>query len=108
MSRAKGDIAEETAVSFLVEEGYSIIDKNVYIGKKEIDIIALKDEVLHFVEVKSGERFEPVYNITRSKLQNLSYAISLYMGSRCFENDFMLDALIVKNGQIEHIQNITI
>lgn len=108
MSRVKGDAAEETATRYLLGEGYSIIDRNVYVGKKEIDIIALKDEVLHFVEVKSGDRFEPIYNITQSKLQNLIYAISLYMNKKCFENDFMLDALIIKNGNIEHIENITI
>jgi putative endonuclease len=53
MSRAKGDIAEELACGFLLERGFFIVERNFYSRFGEIDIIASKDDTLHFIEVKS-------------------------------------------------------
>jgi putative endonuclease len=65
MSRLKGNIAEEKAVNFLKQKGFSIIEQNYYAKKMgEIDIIATKGDVYHFVEVKSGTSYDAVYNIT--------------------------------------------
>lgn len=49
----KGVIGENKACSFLLEHGYSIIERNFRIRGGEIDIIAQKDDFLVFVEVKS-------------------------------------------------------
>lgn len=51
-NKTKGDIGETLATMFLKEKGYKIIKNNYknYIG--EIDIIAKKDGVLCFIEVK--------------------------------------------------------
>ncbi len=57
MSRAKGNLAEDKACKFLDENGFMIVERNFYSRFGEIDIIASKDEVLHFVEVKSGLDF---------------------------------------------------
>ena len=56
-TKAKGNIAEDRACEYLRSRGFRIIDRNVYNRFGEIDIIALKDSVLHFVEVKSGNAF---------------------------------------------------
>ncbi|HFU74343.1 MAG TPA: YraN family protein, partial [Helicobacteraceae bacterium] len=50
MSRAKGNIAEDRACDFLRERDYTIIERNFYTKFGEIDIIVLKEQVLHFVE----------------------------------------------------------
>lgn len=49
----KGVIGENKACSFLLEHGYSIIERNFRIRGGEIDIIAQKEDFLVFVEVKS-------------------------------------------------------
>lgn len=68
MSRAKGNLAEDKACGFLYENGFSVIERNFYSRFGEIDIIALKDEVLHFIEVKSGLDYESaIQNITPKK-----------------------------------------
>ncbi|MEA1892504.1 MAG: YraN family protein, partial [Campylobacterota bacterium] len=54
MSRAKGNLAEEKACTFLYSNGFTVVEQNFYSRFGEIDIIATKDEVLHFIEVKSG------------------------------------------------------
>ena len=72
MSRAKGNIAEAKAVAYLQENGYLIVEQNFYSRFGEIDIIAAKNSVVHFVEVKSGDDYEKaIQNITRSKLAKL-------------------------------------
>jgi putative endonuclease len=109
MSRAKGNIAEDKAVSFLTQNGYQIIQRNFYSRFGEIDIIATKDDVLHFVEVKSGEDYElAVQNITPRKLSRIVKTLQVYMKKNTLHVDFMIDAVIVTATDIEILQNITI
>ena len=109
MSRAKGDIAEEKACEFLVNAGYTIVERNFYSRFGEIDIIATKESVLHFVEVKSGLDYESaVQNITPQKLSRLVKTAHVYMKKNALDVDFMIDALIVTPKNIELIQNITL
>ncbi len=44
---------EEKACGYLIKKGYNIIDRNFRKGYGEIDIIATKDNILIFVEVKT-------------------------------------------------------
>lgn len=52
-SHAKGQRGEDRAAAYLLSQGYAIIERNFRVRGGEIDIIAGKDEVLVFVEVKS-------------------------------------------------------
>lgn len=109
MSRAKGNIAEEKAASFLIQNGYQVIERNFYSRFGEIDIIATKDDVLHFVEVKSGEDYElAIQNITPTKLSRLIKTAHVYMKKNAFHGDFMIDAVVVTPENIEILENITI
>ncbi len=108
MSRKKGDLAEESACIFLRERGFEIIELNFHARYGEIDIIAFRDNVLHFIEVKSGKNFEPLLNITPLKLTKLTKAIGLYLSTHNITKAYCLDALIIKNGKCELIENITL
>ncbi|MDQ1299144.1 MAG: putative endonuclease [Campylobacterota bacterium] len=108
-TKAKGDLAEERACEYLVSLGCRIIDRNVYNRFGEIDVIAFKSNVLHFVEVKSGTTYESaVNNITRPKLQKLTRTIQTYLQQKKFNGDYCIDALIVSDKGIEWIENITL
>ena len=108
-SKAKGNIAEDRACEYLRSQGCRIIDRNVYNRFGEIDIIAFKDSVLHFVEVKSGVTYEAaVNNITRAKLQKLTRTIQTYQQQKKLNSDYCIDALIVSEDGIEWIENITL
>lgn len=50
---SKGKLGEDIAEAYLLEKGYDILSKNYKIKKAEIDIIAFKDKIITFVEVKS-------------------------------------------------------
>ena len=109
MSRAKGDKAEDLACAFLYERGFEIVERNFYSRFGEIDIITIKDEVLHFVEVKSGDDYEAaIQNITPKKLSRLIKTGDVYMKKNSLDINFVYDALIVTPDGVELIENITL
>ncbi len=109
MSRAKGEEAEELAVEFLRARGFEIIERNFFASKfGEIDIIAKRDKVLHFIEVKSGKNFEPIYNITPKKMQKLIKSIDYYLSKKETKDAFVVSAILIRDNEIELIENITI
>jgi len=109
MSRAKGNIAEDKACEFLLNNNYIVVERNFYSRFGEIDIITSKDDVLHFIEVKSGENYElAVQNITPSKVSKLIKTAYVYMKKNSLDCDFTLDAIIVTPQNIELLENITL
>ena len=108
-SKEKGDIAEKKAITFLKKEGFKIVAQN-YFAKKmgEIDIIATKKKVYHFIEVKSGSGFDPVYNLTASKLQKVIKSSQFYLKEHAIDLPFCIDAIIIKDDKLEFLENITI
>jgi len=109
MSRAKGNLAEGRACEFLLNNGFSIIERNFYSRFGEIDIIAIKDEVLHFIEVKSGLDYETaIQNITPQKLSRLIKTGNVYLKKNRLDVNFVYDAVVVTPKAIEFVENITL
>ena len=109
MSRAKGNKAEAKAVAFLQKEGYVIIETNFYSRFGEIDIIASKEGVVHFVEVKSGLDYESaINNITPSKLQKILKTAQVYLKKNALDIEYTFDAVIVTPDDIEIVEDITL
>lgn len=110
MSKSKGDIAENRAISFLENQNFKIIEKNFYAKKMgEIDIIALKNETYHFIEVKSATDYETaINNITRSKLLKLKKSLNYYIQTKNIANAYCIDAIVITESSIDFIENITL
>ena len=53
LSNQLGREGEDLAAQYLLKNGYQILERNYRYRKAEIDIIALKEETLAIVEVKS-------------------------------------------------------
>lgn len=108
MTKDKGDYFEDKACEYLASNGYLLVERN-YFAKKlgEIDIIATKDDVYHFVEVKSGASFEAVYNITPSKLGKLKRSVEYYLQTKKLNFPFCIDAVIFAGEELEFLENIT-
>ena len=52
-----GQIGEELAATYLMNKGYRILHRNWNLHRGcELDIVAMKDGKLHFVEVKTRSR----------------------------------------------------
>jgi putative endonuclease len=104
-----GNKNEALAIDFLVAEGFHIIETNYYARKLgEIDIIAIYDDVLHFIEVKSGQAdFDPVYNFTPSKQRKVINSSYYYMKEKNLDMVFSIDLIVVRWGEIEFLENVT-
>lgn len=108
MSREKGAIYEQQAIDFLKNNGYEILEQNFYSRFGEIDIIAKKDRILHFVEVKGGESFDPIYAITPSKLLKIFKTINFYLYKNHLSAAYCVDAVIISHDEIRFVENITL
>jgi len=106
---AKGSRAEKMAVEYLEAQNFQILEQNFYAKKMgEIDIIAQKDTLLHFIEVKSATaNFDPIYNLTPRKLKKIINASYYYMKLKNIDRAFCIDAIIIRGDEIEFIENIT-
>ncbi|HFS82640.1 MAG TPA: YraN family protein [Epsilonproteobacteria bacterium] len=105
-----GNESETLATRYLEDAGYRIIERNFYARKLgEIDIIAQKEGVLHFIEVKSGKaNFDPVYNMTPAKIRRVINSAYYYLKVKNLDPTFSIDALIMRKGSVELIENITL
>ena len=110
-TRQRGTRAEELATAYLEARGFVVLERNYYARKLgEIDIIAQKMGIVHFIEVKSSYKggFDPVYNITPAKLRRIVNSAHYYLKAKTLDVPFCIDALIVRDGKIEHLENITL
>ena len=105
-----GDRSEDLATRFLEQEGYIVIERNYFARKLgEIDIIAQKEDVLHFIEVKSGKAdFDPVYNLTPAKMRKIINSAHYYLKSKAIDLPYCIDALIIRGDEVEFIENVTL
>ncbi len=109
MSRAKGTIGEDKACTYLRTLEFDIVDRNVYSKFGEIDIIAMKDEVLHFIEVKSANNYEvAVQNITPTKMHRFLQTVASYQKKHHLDIDYCIDAVIVTPDEVTLLENITL
>jgi putative endonuclease len=106
-----GDKSEDLATRFLEQEGFIILERNYFARKLgEIDIIAKRDDELHFIEVKSGrsDTFDPIYNVTPAKLRKVINSAHYYMKTKGLDMTFSIDALIIRIDEVEFIENVTL
>ncbi len=109
-----GAEGEERAAVFLQEKGFSIIERNYRAGKiGEIDIIAVKKDLVVFAEVKSrsGDAFGGgIYSINESKKRHLRTAARVFLASHPSYNTkeytFRFDLILVSKDKIELIDDI--
>ncbi len=81
---ASGAWGEEAAVRFLQSEGYRIAERNYRLRCGEIDIIAEKDGILAFVEVKtrkSAAYGSPSEYVGAEKQRKIRMTAELYLCS---------------------------
>ena len=81
----KGWLAERYAARRMWALGYHVLERNVTIGRGELDIIAEKDDVLVFVEVKSGRErpdYTPADHVNASKRAQLIKLGNDYINQR--------------------------
>jgi putative endonuclease len=115
--RKLGDIGENCACEFLRRRGYEILERNHLRKWGEIDIIARKDGVTHFVEVKSVTHetsYRPEENLHPGKLKRLHRTIEIYLLHAKQVGDWQLDLITARvdtqarQARVELIENIVV
>ncbi|PIR84209.1 hypothetical protein COU18_00450 [Candidatus Kaiserbacteria bacterium CG10_big_fil_rev_8_21_14_0_10_51_14] len=99
-----GRDGEDIACQFLQRKGYKIIEKNYRRKWGEIDIVALKDDTVRFVEVKAvshespiafrGEMdYRPEELVHHTKLRKIARTASLYMEEKRDKREYQIDVV---------------
>lgn len=75
-----GKLGEDFASQWLLVNGFKILDKNVVSWGGEIDIVAIKKDILHIVEVKTTRSaINPLEHMDFEKLKTLQRAGEKYV-----------------------------
>ena len=103
--RQLGNVGEDIACQFLVRKGFTIIERNHLRTWGEIDVIAEKEGIVRFIEVKSVTR-ENLPNVTRensdyrpeeqvhpAKLRKIARTAEMYMNGKGDEREYQIDVI---------------
>ena len=108
-----GNRGEQIASDYLTAKGYKILEQNWYFRKKEIDIIAEKNDFLVIIEVKSrsvGFQENPKDAVNMKKQRFLIQAANAYVNKYDISLEVRFDILTVvffndQEYEIEHIDD---
>ena len=122
--RKIGDYGEDLACLFLENQGLKIKNRNYLEKWGEIDIIAKKNKILYFLEIKTlsfneviHETFKDVFpeeQITTKKAKKLKKAIGLYQLKNNIDDDIQFAVIAVvldsnnSNGEIRFYPEIVL
>lgn len=108
-----GNAGESLAAELLVAKGYAIVERNVVIGKVEVDIVAQDHNRVVIVEVKTRKEgnLDPRYGIDAAKIRRLARAAASYVKSRDMPHEVQIDVILVTNhadgrSTAEHFEDI--
>lgn len=77
-----GKLGEAVGNTYLIENGFAILEKNWRHSHWEVDCIASKNNVLHFIEIKTrrGKKYGlPEEKVGTKKINNLKNAAEEYL-----------------------------
>ncbi len=80
-----GSLGESIAVNLLQQKGYSIVERNLKVNAKEIDIVAANKDFIVFCEVKTRTSLfggYPEECVTQEKKRNICFAANCYIKGR--------------------------
>ncbi len=111
MSTQIGDSAEEYVCEYLKSAGYTVLDRNWKTKWCEIDIVAEKAKVAHFVEVKfrrSDEYGDGFDYITPAKLRQMGFAADMWVANHSWPGEYTLSVAAVdgSTGEIDFIESL--
>ena len=102
-----GAIGEKVAAEYLRRRGFSIRDRNFVRKTGELDIIAEKENTLHFVEVKTiltneflddkntRDDYDPSLNLHEAKIRKVARTGEWYVLEKKWEGEWQVDGTLV-------------
>lgn len=93
-----GSEGEDAATVWLRSNGFLLRDRNWRQGRYEIDIVAEKGGIIHFIEVKTrraGSLRSPEQAITSSKQNAMRQAVSAYIAQHRIRGEVAFDMIAI-------------
>lgn len=106
--RRLGFFGERKAVRFLKKSGYKILARNYRCPCGEVDIIARRDDVLAFIEVKTRSDLsfgQPNEAVNAQRQRRYVRSAKYYFSGRTPDCVVRFDVIEVFKGKINHIEN---
>ena len=108
-----GHKGEDMAADYLQQEGYCILERNwMNNGRKELDIVATKDDVIVFVEVKTrrqGSVTSPIDAVDARKQHRICLAADSFLKAFRVDLPCRFDVVCViyndKASRVEHVED---
>ena len=108
-----GHKGEDMAAGYLQKRGYCILDRNwVNKGRKELDIVAIKDDVVVFVEVKTrkaGSITSPISAVDDRKQRRICLAADSYLKAHRIDLCYRFDIIGIiydnEESRIDHYED---
>lgn len=105
----KGEIA---VCEYLTQKGYRVLDKNYHSRYGEIDIVAVNDGTIIFIEVKTRKPSDissGLWSITKSKQNKIIKTALVYLQNKSLDAAIRFDAAVVScfndNFNIDYYEN---
>ena len=108
---------EELAVRYLRKKGYDIVERDWHSNHRDIDIIALLDDTLVFVEVKTRRNrdfSEPESAVNYQKQRNLLQSINHFLKTKSIDLPWRFDVITIvgttgcQAPEINHIEDFVL
>jgi len=107
-----GNYGEDVAEMFLMKRGFTILHRNYRLFFGEIDIIAEKDGIIRFVEVKTVSQetysrgIKPEDHVTREKISRIMKVAEFFLSNNnLFHKASQIDVIsIVKPSDMLHMK----
>lgn len=120
--RKLGDLGEKLAEEYLEKQGYEIVDRNYQKRSGEIDLIARKNKIIIFVEVKTrtkneNEEYRPPEEAVNFSKQRkiIKTARSYLFENRCSgKTNWQIDIIAIeldrqtRRADLRHIKNAVV
>lgn len=105
-----GEWGEEFATLHLIKQGYTILDRNWYFQKAELDIVCKKEPgILVVVEVKTrNSNFfgDPQSFVSPGKIKNIIKAANEYVISKDLDVEVRFDIIgVLKNAKQQDLKH---
>ncbi len=105
----QGELAEEQAHKFLIEQGLKPVCRNYRCKLGELDLIMLDQNALVIIEVryrKSDRYGSATESITRTKQSRIIATTQWYLSTQKVDRPLRFDVIAISgNGKLEWIQN---
>lgn len=107
-----GNRGEDIACEYLKKNEWFILRRNYRAGRAEIDVIVMKNEIVVFVEVKSGHHSvfgNPDKNVTKNKSKMLFLAADAYQIKENWNKEIRFDLICItffgKAHKLDHFED---